>query len=234
MKTKVTLGPYFLPCHASRDCSSGIVPLGFGLEWATPGYSKTIPLFCRREPKLRNRIRLERILFPISQLPFSLECPSHQIIQEADEPFAPMESLLVGLYKRFDVRRSIFEALAEIASLVPLHGSVAQPILRRGLLLDQIEQRGFRLNALFHDAEATIAEITWQAPQNGYRFHVCLCAYAPNSDEGEWMKSSIIAVSQLLSDELQQISQGAPAAILAPAGKLFTRAGVLEPSQIDT
>jgi hypothetical protein len=228
MKTKVTLGPYFLPRHASRQHASAISPLGFCLEWATPGYAKTIPLFYRRDPKLGDRIRLAGILFPISQLPFSLKCPSHHIVQEVDESFAPMESLLVGLYKRFDVRRSIFEVLAEIVSRIPLHGSVTEPILTRGLLLDELEERGFRLNALFHSADAKIAEIAWQAPQIDYRFHVCSCAFAPDSEQVRWIKPSIIGTSQLLFDELQQIARGPAATILAPAGKLFTRVGVLE------
>ena len=226
MKPSLDLGPYCLRYHGAEFSSPAVVHLGFGLEWASPAGAQRIPLLSRRPLDSLKQPRLESILFPVSQLSFSVECPEYQILEGPQGPFAPLESLLVALYRRFDVHRSIFEVLAEIASSIPLPGTVTKPVLANGLLTQEAEARGFRLNMVVHCDDQVLAQIAWKPRDNEYRFHVASCEFGPNNREGKWIKPRVIGASELLSGELRQIAQGPPCSILSAAGESLVGTGV--------
>ena len=228
MKPTIYLGPYCLRCHGAEFSSPGVVPLGFGLEWANPAGAKRIPLFRHPPRNASDHLRLESILFPLDRLPFSMKCPQYHLIQGSQSGFAQFESLLVGLYRRFDVRRSICEVLAEIASSIPLPGSVGKPVLANGLLTQEAEARGFRLNMAVRCDDQVLAQIAWKPRDNEYRFHVASFEFGPSNREGKWIKPRVIGVSELLSGELRQFAQGPPCSILSAAGKSLVGTGVLE------
>lgn len=221
MKT-LTIGPLITthPGSASRD--PRIAPLGLQIEWATPTGAAAIPLFRHMPQHAPNRLRLEHIVFASERLPFDLECSEHQVLETAAGVYLPAEALLSQLYSRYCVERSIFVVLTELAGLTPLNGSVRCPIAEPGLLIPQVEQRGFILNSVIHDADRIYAEIGWRPVVNENVFHTCICEFAcaQSGDDhaGVWVGPSLIGVHEPLSRALRHLVPGPPGTLFTPLG----------------
>jgi hypothetical protein len=151
-----------------------------------------------------------------------MECQEYQAIDTPEGTFLPLEALLVELYRTCEFHRPLFGLLNEFAAIVPLHGTVTNPITVTGLLATKAEARGFRLNALFHEPGITYAQIGWEPECRQIRLHVCLASFRPEPARrlhvGKWMAHGEIGVSQLLASELHRFVAGAPADILSEDG----------------
>ncbi|HEV2380858.1 MAG TPA: hypothetical protein VG206_13835 [Terriglobia bacterium] len=223
MRPQLTFGPYFTSGHKVPELGKGTIqPLGLLCEWASPTTTSRIDLFRYQSSHAPTLCRLEHLLFPSEQLPFSLRCQSFQVVQSAGTTYLPLEALLLQLYRRCKVPQHIFAALAELASLVPLHSSVSRPITQTGLLVAPAEAQGFRLNTVLrHDGEI-FAEIAWEPNAQACRFHVCICRFPDRKpDTGTWQPSGLLGVSRLLAQALRQLVGGPPVAVFTPAGEQF-------------
>ena len=158
-----------------------------------------------------------------------MECPEYQVVTTPRGLFLPVESLLFQLHQVYEVQRSIFSVLGDLALLVPLHGTVSKPILTKGLLVAEAEQRGFRLNTLLRTDNKLVAEIVWAPSDQTYRFHVCLCSFPDGSPEpGTWVEPGMIGISQLLRGALRHMIPGPPASLLSAAGSSILKAHSLD------
>lgn len=224
MKT-LTIGPLFTGHSVSVAESVTIAPLGFQVEWAGADEMAAIPLYRYRPKHTSNRLRLDRIVFAVERLPFALDCSEYQVVETARGTYLPLEGLLSQLYAKFQVSRSIFVVLAELAELMPLSGSVRHPIGRAGLLIPQVEKKGFLLNSVFREGDRVVAEIGWRPPFQEYVFHTCLCEFGcrktGGGDTGVWKPTSLTGVHQPLSRELRRLAPGAPDTLLTSAGRYF-------------
>jgi hypothetical protein len=234
MKPSIILGPYILPTHAPEIAATEIAPLGFAIEWASPSGARRSSLFRHRPAHAPHRIRLENLVVPAEQLPFSIECPEYQVVHTEKHIFVPSESLLLRLYRTHDVRRPVSDVLRELASCVPLHSAVTRPISASGLLASAVEERGYRLHSLLPSCRQLIAEIAWKSPGVDYRYHVCLCAFGDGHDGGEWMKPGLIGVSLLLSEELRRLVHGPPVTLFSAAGVRLLEAQLPKPAVAGT
>lgn len=224
MKT-LTIGPLFTGHAAPVPQSATVAPIGLQVEWAGANEMAAIPLYCYRPKHAPRRLRLEHIMFAAERLPFALECSDYQVIETAQGTYLPLEALLSGLYAKYQVGRSIFVVLAELAELVSLSGSVRHPIARPGLLIPQLEQKGFLLNSVFRDGQRIVAEIGWRSPHQEYLFHTCLCEFGcrniGHGNTGAWKPTSLIGVHQPLARELHRLAPGTPDTLLTSAGRDF-------------
>ena len=221
----LTIGPLLTGHPVPVPEGVTVAPIGLQVEWASAHEMAAIPL-CRYRPGYAsNRIRLEHIVIAAERLPFALECSEHQVVETALGVYLPLEALLSELYARYQVGRSIFVVLAELAELMPLSGSVRHPIARPGLLIPQVEQKGFVLNSVFRERERIVSEIGWRPPHQEYVFHTCLCEFGcrniGDGNKGVWKPTSLIGVHQPLARELHRLVPGAPGTLLTCIGRDF-------------
>lgn len=218
----LTLAPFFNEAPPSDSGCKEIVPLQMQVEWASPKAAVVIPLFRYRPQPSTDKLRLEHIVVSSAQLPFEVECSPYHAVESPSGVFLPLEGLLSALYARHRIGRSIFALLEELAGLVPLYGSVRHPIATPGLLVPQVESRGFILNTVVHGDGRLFVEIGWKPRSQEYVFHVGLCAFNDADVEyghpGVWIRPGVIGVAQLLSRELRQLISGEPRRLLTPAG----------------
>lgn len=223
MKPQIVLGPYLLPGKTTETAKCGLVPLGITLEWATTSNAVCIPLYRYCPPHCTQRTRLEHIVLPVDRLAIPIECPHDHTVTSKQGAFVPLEAVLLGLYRNYQIERSVFAVLGELAALVRLHGTVSKPIPGSGFLNPKAEERGFRLNTVIRASSRLVGEIVWEPPTQNYRFHVCLCSFGTGGQpgKGKWVKSSVVGVSLLLHDELRRICSDPPISPLASAGVLL-------------
>ena len=218
----LTIGPFLTAEQASNSANSKIVPLGFQLEWATALQAVAIPVFRHVTEHAPNRLRLQNVVFASAQLPFDLECSEPQVVDTPNGTYLPLEALLSQLYSSYEVGRSIFAVLTELAELMPLSGSVRRPIAAPGLLIPEAEQKGFVLNSVVRNGKQIFAEIGWRPPNQGYVFHTCICDFAhgqaQNGDEGTWKPTCLTGVHQPLARELRVLAPGKPGTLFTPYG----------------
>jgi hypothetical protein len=227
MRTPLTFGPYFISaCGAPSGAHTvnQVVPLGVSLEWAHAHAAVSIPLFRHRPRHAPGRLRLENVVFKRGELPFGLQCSQYQVVETPfDDTFLPAEALLVALYAKYEVGRSILSVLAELASLVPLYNSVQFPLAGEGLLVPQAQRNGFRLNSIIRERGQIHTDIGWRPAGQDYVFHTCLCtfrcAHAGSNDPGQWKAHSVIGVAQLLACELHRLVPGLPEKLFTPVGR---------------
>jgi len=155
-------------------------------------------------------------------LPFDIYCPEFETIDTPLGSFLPLEALLVATYEEFEVSRGVFTVLTELASLVPLYGSVCRPQQTDGLLVPGTESAGFRLNSIIPVSGRLYVDIGWQSPGQKYVFHTCICAFRPlpqgRIDTGCWESHAVIGVARLLARELRRRVPGSPAKMFSSSG----------------
>jgi hypothetical protein len=222
MKTPLTIGPHFLSaCGAAPGCNQVVVPLRVSVEWAHAQAAVGIPLFRHRPRYASDRLRLEHVIFRRTELPFDLACSQYQVVESPLGTYLPLESLLVGLYRKYEPARCIFSVLSELASLLPLHNSVLLP--DAGLLVPQAELREFRLNTLILERGCLYAEIGWRPANEIYLFHTSICAFRATRDggidAGHWKPPVLVGVAELLANKLRQLVPGAPETLFTSLGR---------------
>ncbi len=217
------IGPLFTSCSSPQLADARITPLGLQMEWATARKGTAIPLFRRISQHAPNRLRLEHIVFASDRLPFDLECSEHYVVETRLGVYLPAEALLAELYSRFQVTRSVFGVLSELAGLVALSGSVRCPIATPGLLIPQAERKGFVLNSVTGQGDRVFAEIGWRPSVQRYVFHTCVCEFVCSPvghyDAGIWRAPTLIGVHGPLLLELRHLVCGNPDTMFTPSGR---------------
>ena len=233
---RIILGPFFSTAPALALSCPDVVSLPLQLEWASADKANQIPVFINRRGRTHatGPLRLEHLVFPRNLLPLDLECSSYQVLHTPISVFLPLEALLVELYRRFDVGRSILQVLTELASLVPLESPTRRPVSGEGLLVAAAESAGFRLNTVISDGIRLYPEICWQVPGHATRFHACLCVFEGDQKtglgQGIWQPPGLIGVAPLLAYELHRVAPGAPRAVFSATGWAQLQSEALEPT----
>jgi hypothetical protein len=224
-KPTITLGPFFMPAHVAQPENSQIVSLNLVMEWSNSNQAMRIPLFRRLLPYAPNRLQLEHIVFRHCDLPCDMECQEYQAIETPEGSFLPLDGLLAALYVSCEISRPAFQALNDLASALPLDGTLTNTIATKGLLASEAEARGFRLNAVFQESEMIYAHIAWEPESRSTRFHVCLATFQPGHTlklgAAKWMVQREIGVSKILAEELHRLVPGNPTDLLSEAGVHF-------------
>jgi hypothetical protein len=226
----LTLGPFLSTAQPCLAHFKQVLPLSLVLEWSTPERAYRIQLFRRMSSTTPARVRLDQIVFLREELPCDLECLHYQVHETADGDFLPIDSLLAALYRSHNVARPIFQLLTELASVLPLHHPVTNPITARNLLTAEAEALGFRLNAVYQEPRRILVQFGWQPASGSPRFHVCIAAFhlntSGNSDRGTWVDERDPGVSKILAIQLHRECPGDPARLLTFSGMDLLRASL--------
>jgi hypothetical protein len=219
MKPKVFFGPYLVAAPMPGIAHETVRPLGVTVEWATSTAAPRIALFSKNSQQ-RGAVRLEHILVNIEQLPFSIECYEFSVIEHSAGIFLPLESVLAHLYQTHNGARCIFDLLGDLTNRIPVQNTLVRPLNRHGLLVPEVECRGYFLNTFLAGDQGFIAEIAWRTRGSHVSFHVGLCKFRPNEPIGgaQWVSSGSIGVSELLLRELRRSAAGNPTNLFTPLG----------------
>ena len=217
-----SIGPFFTRLQQETSDRGLVAPLGAQIEWASPETAAQIPVFQLRCTDGREQLTLERVVVESRQIPFEAECSRCDLIETSSGTFVPLESLLVGLYRRHSVCRSIFHVLTEFGALAPLEHPGRPLSANLGLLIPEAEHQGFVLSTVVADERAVYAELGWRPSQQDYVFHTCICAFNRTSiatlGAGQWTPAGKVGVGQLLAQELRRGFPGPPSGLLTEAG----------------
>jgi hypothetical protein len=215
----LTIGPYFHADFSYQQKPGELaVPLNLAIEWATSQGACRIPLF-RAPWATPPKLGLHHVVFRRSDLPCDMEC-------SADEPienFLSLDALLLAIYKHWQILRSPFDVLNELATSLPLSNHGTKVIYDTGLLHPDIEARGFRLNTCFKEPEHSLVQIGWESTNARTRFHTCVLAFkldaAGSTVFAEWIPNLESGICQLLDAELRRLAPSDPRQILTDAGR---------------
>ena len=219
MKPQVLFGPFFVATPIPCVVHQKVEPLGISIEWATPKIAPRIALF-RQSSLPCGPARLEHILVYVGQLPFSIECLDCHVLEDPAGTFLPLESVLAHLYQTHNGARCIFDLLSDLTTRIPIRNKLVRPFNRSGLLIPEVETRGYFLNTGLQGDQGLIAEIGWRPREGHAAFHVGLCKFGPDNPVGDaqWVSGLTIGISQLLSLELRRGTPGNPASLFTPLG----------------
>jgi hypothetical protein len=207
----LVIGPFLVPApmRCAFDCRE-VTPLEIQLECANHLQAIKIPLFRYRPSFAPDRFRAEDVVFAATELPFKLECSELQIVKAADQTFLPVGALLEALYARWQVQRSIFAILTELASNIPLEAAISRcPADAQWHLVAPAEEHGFRVRHIIQDRDRIYVEIGWRPPTSAYVFHTCVrqfrCLAGGDIRAVRWAPSGLGGISLLLERELKHL-----------------------------
>ncbi|HTB63602.1 MAG TPA: hypothetical protein VK737_08435 [Opitutales bacterium] len=232
---EMVIGPLFTNTTKSQNQNTQIQtlePLGVQLEMATIDDSFRIPLFHNACSYDSNRRTLTELLIPGENLPAEFYYFPFFSVQTQTGIFVPLESFLVGLYRQYDVRRSILSVLADLHEMVEFTSTkIPQP----GLLIPEVENLGFYVTSIHSYGRRLSIDVDWMPAKSrsGVQPNLIIGSSAidfrPMPDgtlgNGKWVQVKNCFMCVLLDKELRKIGVGAPLNLFTTSGqaKLLTQ-----------
>lgn len=236
--TRLRIGPFFTGMSLHAPARRNEAPsLGVQIEWADEHVGAAIWLFRRRLKYAPKRLRFEDVIFPASEVPFDFACSEYQVVETRLGTFLPLDALLAALFTRYQLARSVFAILDELASLVPLEARANYSEDAGGFLMPEVESKGFKLQNVIRDGDRLYAEIGWRPCGRRYAFHTSICQFQYTADGrihgGQWKPHGVIGVAQLLARELRRLVPGGPENLFSLQGwECLQKVGIEKPQLV--
>lgn len=247
LKPNKSQGPSFTRVKPQRHPNPKVQDIGVQMRLGSPQHSHRI--FRNIRDHAPYAFWFDDVVVLETELLCDLNYPAHLSRNTATGTFVPLSAYLAALYADGVVNRDIFTVLTELNDLLPPDRLVTTKDLLHfcknlgkatplppeppveppaGILVQSLEERGFRLTELIKEQKRSLLSISWLPESTGRRFFVGILELRPTRQGtvvGKWTLPGPCGVPQLLRHEFEQMSQG-PGTILTPAGQQHCLKGV--------
>jgi hypothetical protein len=225
-KPDVPFGPFFVRNHNAEHSINGIEPLGVALELATPQSALRFPVYRNTESGEYWQHDTTGIVMEGALAPFEIGYPPAFAVETELGIFIPVESMLVALYKQFQVYRPIMDVLSDLREMIDFPKSKR---LEREPLVAVAHDRGFVTSGIMSYGRRVFVDIDWIPPQDrspnsrGMRVATAGIDFRPLPDgslgRGKWCRPKDFFARALLFGELRGSIRRDPIELFTEAGQ---------------
>jgi hypothetical protein len=225
LRDELTIAPFFYPASQPSHYPDELEPLGIAVEFATQKDSFVSHIFRNVASHRPDQIKLTDILIEPFDFPVDFVYrPDFSVTADKGKYF-PLESLLVGLYDTFRIRRSVFAVLTELRDCVAFNDSIRhhEPLATDAFNL------GFAVTGILSYGTMLSVDVDWIPPQDRNDAQIGLVAVAAAMDfrprpdgslgKGTWIPPKNGFIRVLLCQELRKLFAGPPIDLFTESGK---------------